>query len=103
VLCFFLCSKEHFSIFFVQYLGVTAHHNRARAKVGGEKAPQGGKGAELTSRGKARADEQMCLGGFTRRERGSITWSQATSVQGGKNAQRETNDMAEREGENQGN
>jgi hypothetical protein len=23
-LCFFLCSKEHFSIFFVQYLGVTA-------------------------------------------------------------------------------
>jgi hypothetical protein len=22
--CFFLCSKEHFSIFFVQYLGVTA-------------------------------------------------------------------------------
>ncbi len=23
-LCFFLCSKEHFSIFFIQYLGVTA-------------------------------------------------------------------------------
>jgi hypothetical protein len=24
IIIFFLCSKEHFSIFFVQYLGVTA-------------------------------------------------------------------------------